>query len=67
MKKNSDDAIRLITVLTNPPHGMFSKEAIDMLVQLGEIIKDMDAQNLKLGQEVQMLRAVLEQDRDKVC
>ncbi len=67
MKTNSDEAIGLINLLTKPPHGVYSQAAVDALVQLGDIIKAIDKENLRLRQEVQMLRAVLEQDRDKVC
>ena len=66
MKTNSDAAMELIDLLTQPPSG-FSTPVVNALRDLATIVKKMDADNLRLGQEVQMLRAVLEQDRDRVC
>ena len=66
MKTNSDEALALIAHMTRPPEST-SPAMVKLLENLGDIIKDIDAENFKLRQEVQMLRAVLEQERDKVC
>lgn len=66
MKTNSDEAIALINLLTQPPSG-FPTTVVNALRDLASIVKKMDKDNFRLRQEVQMLRAVLEQERDKVC
>jgi hypothetical protein len=66
MKTNSDEAIGLINLLTQPPSG-FPSTVVNALRDLATIVKVMDEENFKLRQEVQMLRAVLEQDREKIC
>lgn len=66
MKTNSDAAMGLINLLTEPP-SHFPTTVVKALRDLATIVKVMDEENFKLRQEVQMLRAVLEQDRDKVC
>ncbi len=66
MKTNSDEAIALINLLTQPPSG-FPSTVVKALRDLGDIVKVMDEDNFRLRQEVQMLRAVLEKDREKIC
>ena len=66
MKTNSDEAIALITLLTQPPEGV-PTSIIDIFGNIAVVVKSMDAENFRLRKEVQMLRAVLEQDHDKVC
>ena len=66
MKTNSDAAIGLIELLARPPSG-FPAPVVRALRDLSIIVKNMDEDNFRLKQEVQMLRAVLEQEREKVC
>ncbi len=66
MKTNSDEAIGLINLLTQPPNGL-PTEAVKALRLLANVVKEMDKENLRLRQEVQMLKAVLEQERDRIC
>lgn len=66
MKTNSDAALGLINLLMQPPIG-FPPTVVSALRDLAGIVKVMDEENFKLRQEVQMLRAVLEQDREKIC
>ncbi len=66
MKTNSDEALILIGLLTRPPSHL-SPLMVTLLKDLSVLIESIDKENLRLRQEVQMLRAVLEQEKDKVC